>query len=55
MLQGLSETQPSSLGKDYTMNENKTEYLLLLKMNKCVFLLPKTCHDIVESSEVICF
>ena len=55
MLQGLSETQPSSLAKDYSMNEIKTGYLLLLKMKKCVFLLPRTCRDIVGSIKVICF
>ena len=46
MLQGLSETQPSSLAKDYSMNEKKV-YLFLLK-------IPETCLDIVGSVGVVC-
>ena len=36
-------------------HEKKTGYLLLLKMSKSVFALPRTCRDIVGSIEVICF
>ena len=52
MLQGLSETQPSRLEPDYSMN--KKNGVLLFKTKECVLTFRASCRDIVWSVEVIC-
>ena len=60
MLQGLSETQPSRLEPDYSMNQKKKEKkrekngVLLFKMKECVLTFRASCGAIVWSVEVIC-
>ena len=55
MLQGLSETQPSRLEPDYSMNQKKKQPgSLLFETKECVLTFRASCRDIVWSVEVIC-
>ena len=53
MLQGLSETQPSRLAPDYSMNK-KRGGVFLFKTKECFLTFCASCRDIVWLVEVIC-